>query len=111
MTLLELTTAYNTLASGGRYFPPEPILKITDANGQVLREYTPDRGEQVVDAGLVSIITDMMSDDKAREPIWGLNSKLNLSRPAAVKTGTSNDWRDAWTVGYTPYLTVGGMEW
>ncbi len=107
VTLLELTTAYNTLASGGRYFPPEPILKITDANGQVLREYTPDRGEQVVDAGLVSIITDMMSDDKAREPIWGLNSKLHLSRPAAVKTGTSNDWRDAWTVGYTPYLTVG----
>jgi Membrane carboxypeptidase (penicillin-binding protein) len=49
----------------------------------------------------------MLSDDAARAPVWGLNSKLKLSRPAAVKTGTSNDWRDAWAVGYTPYVTVG----
>ena len=51
--------------------------------------------------------SNILSDDNARAPIWGLNSKLKLSRPAAVKTGTSNDWRDAWTVGYTPYVTVG----
>jgi membrane peptidoglycan carboxypeptidase len=107
VTPLELTTAYNTLASGGRYIPPQSILKIVDGDGQVLEEYTPGGGEQVVRPELVSIISDMMSDDEARKAIWGLNSKLKLSRPAAVKTGTSNDWRDAWTVGFTPYVTVG----
>ena len=107
VTPLELTTAYNTLASGGRYIPPEPILKIVDGDGNVLEEYKPGAGEQVVRPELVSIISDMMSDDTARKAIWGLNSKLKLTRPAAVKTGTSNDWRDAWTLGFTPYVTVG----
>lgn len=107
VTLLELTAAYNTLASGGRYIEPTPFIKIIDGEGHILDEYDPGRGEQVVDVGLTSIIADMMSDDRAREPIWGRNSKLQLSRPAAVKTGTSNDWRDAWTLGFTPYVTVG----
>ncbi|NJP04309.1 MAG: glycosyl transferase, partial [Chloroflexaceae bacterium] len=106
VTLLELTTAYNTLANQGRYIPATPILKITDGNGRVLESYQP-QGEQVVDSSLISIVTNMMSDDKAREPVWGLDSKLKLSQPAAVKTGTSSDWRDAWTVGFTPYVTVG----
>jgi peptidoglycan glycosyltransferase len=107
VTLLELTTAYNTLASGGRYYPPAPILSITDSDGNMIESYQQTPGEQVVDPALVAIITDMMSDDRARQPIWGLNSALNLSQPAAVKTGTSNDWRDAWTAGFTPYVTVG----
>jgi peptidoglycan glycosyltransferase len=61
----------------------------------------------VVEPGLAAIITDMMSDDRARAAIWGLNSQLQLSLPAAVKTGTTNDWRDAWAAGYTPFVTVG----
>jgi peptidoglycan glycosyltransferase len=52
-------------------------------------------------------MADMMSDDNARAGVWGVNSKLKLSRPAAVKTGTSNDWRDAWALGFTPYVTIG----
>jgi peptidoglycan glycosyltransferase len=107
VTLLELTTAYNTLASNGRYLPPTPILKITDNDGRVLESFQYKAGKQVVDAGLTSIIVNMLSDDEARAPIWGRNSKLKLSRPSAVKTGTSEDWRDAWTVGFTPYATVG----
>jgi peptidoglycan glycosyltransferase len=107
VTLLELTSAYNTLASGGKYVPPASILEITDSQGNVLESFEQPPGEQVVDPALVAIITDMLSDDQAREAIWGLNSELNLSQPAAVKTGTSNDWRDAWTAGYTPYVTVG----
>ncbi|GAB4442247.1 MAG: transglycosylase domain-containing protein [Chloroflexi bacterium OHK40] len=107
VTPLELTTAYNTLASGGRYYPPVSVLKITDASGQVLEEFLPNRGQQVVDPALVAIMSDMLSDDRARQAVWGLGSPLKLSLPAAVKTGTTNDWRDAWAAGYTPFVTVG----
>jgi peptidoglycan glycosyltransferase len=126
VTPLDLTTAYNTLASGGRYYPPVAILKIADSTGKVIQEFKPSPpqpftgvfdpakvptpakpGEQVIDPYNVAIISNIMSDDQARKPIWGLNSKLKLSRPAAVKTGTTNDWKDAWAVGFTPYVTVG----
>lgn len=107
VTPLELTAAYNTLASGGRYAPPVALLKIVDSSGDVLQEFRPVRRPPALNADHVAIINDMLSDDTARTPVWGLNSKLKLSRPAAVKTGTSNDWRDAWAVGYTPYVTVG----
>ncbi len=107
VTPLELTAAYNTLASGGRYYAPTSILEISDASGQILERFDPEPGPQVVDPSLVAIITDMMSDDRARAPVWGLNSPLKLSLPAAVKTGTSNDWRDAWAAGFTPFVTVG----
>lgn len=107
VTPLELTAAYNTLASGGRYYPPVAILKVVDANGRTIEEFQPALRPQTLNPDHVAIITDMLSDDTARAPVWGLNSKLKLSRPAAVKTGTSNDWRDAWAVGYTPYVTVG----
>ncbi|MCU0493519.1 MAG: transglycosylase domain-containing protein [Chloroflexaceae bacterium] len=107
VTPLELTTAYNTLASEGRYYAPSPILKITDASGEVREAFQQQPGPQALDPALASIMTDMLSDDQARRPIWGLNSILNASQPAAVKTGTTNDWRDAWAVGYTPYVTVG----
>lgn len=107
VSLLELTTAYNTLASGGRYYPPNPFLEITDSQGNVLESFDFNAGEQALDPALTSIVVNMLSDDRARAPIWGMGSKLQLSRPAAVKTGTSEDWRDAWTVGFTPYVTVG----
>jgi peptidoglycan glycosyltransferase len=107
VTPLELTTAYNTLASGGRYYAPVSVLKITDANGTVLEEFLPNPGQQVLDPSLAAIMSDMLSDDRARQAVWGLNSPLRLSLPAAVKTGTTNDWRDAWAAGYTPFVTVG----
>ncbi len=107
VTPLELTAAYNTLASDGRYYPPVAILKVVDSTGRTLQEFRPALRPQTLNPDHVALITDMLSDDTARAPVWGLNSKLKLSRPAAVKTGTSNDWRDAWAVGYTPYVTVG----
>ncbi|RRR67943.1 MAG: glycosyl transferase [Candidatus Viridilinea halotolerans] len=107
VTPLELTTAYNTLASNGRYYPPMAILKVTDADDRVLEQFTPSVGEQVLEPELAAIITDMLSEDRARQAVWGLNSPLQLSLPAAVKTGTTNDWRDAWAAGYTPFVTIG----
>jgi len=106
VTPLDLTTAYNTLASQGTYYPPMAILRIVDGRG-VERTFQPQPRPNAINRDHVGIITNILSDDTARAPIWGLNSKLKLSRTAAVKTGTSNDWRDAWTVGYTPYVTVG----
>ncbi|HJZ50030.1 MAG TPA: transglycosylase domain-containing protein [Roseiflexaceae bacterium] len=106
VTPLDLTTAYNTLASAGTSYPPMAILKIVDSQGKTTT-FSPDPHPKVINPDYVAIISNILSDDDARAPIWGLNSKLKLSRPAAVKTGTSNDWRDAWTVGYTPYVTVG----
>jgi peptidoglycan glycosyltransferase len=107
VTPLDLTTAYNTLASGGRYYPPAALLRVTNAAGETIRELRPVRRPPALNPDHVAIISDMLNDDQARQPVWGLNSKLKLSRPAAVKTGTSNDWRDAWAVGFTPYVTVG----
>ena len=107
VTPLELTAAYNTLASEGRYYPPQAILKIVDNQGTVVQEFQRPQVTASINPELVSIIVDMMSDDNARQAIWGLNSQLKLSRPAAVKTGTSKDWRDAWALGFTPYVTVG----
>ncbi len=107
VTPLDLTTAYNTLASNGRYFPPIAILKVVDNNGRIIAQYKKPDVQPVINPELVAIMQDMMSDDKAREGVWGTDSKLKLSRTAAVKTGTSNDWRDAWALGYTPYVTVG----
>jgi len=106
VTPLDLTSAYNTLASGGTHYPPMAILKIVDGEGKTT-VFAPKPQPKAIDPDHVAIISNILSDDSARAPIWGLNSKLKLSRPAAVKTGTSNDWRDAWTVGYTPYVTVG----
>jgi membrane carboxypeptidase/penicillin-binding protein PbpC len=61
----------------------------------------------VLDERVAYLITDILSDNYARAPAFGENSALNLTRPAAVKTGTTTDWRDNWTVGYTPDLVVG----
>lgn len=107
VTALDLTTAYNTLASDGRPYKAEPVLSITDRDGQVLRQFTPSQPEPVVDPALVAIVRDFMGDNEARTPVFGRDNPLRLSRPLHAKTGTTDDFRDAWALGYTPYVTVG----
>lgn len=107
VTLLEMTGAYAVFANGGRYVPPVAILRIEDSAGNVLQEYRPQSGEQVITPQHAYLITDILSDNQARAPMFGENSVLRLSRPAAAKTGTTDDYRDAWTVGYTPELVAG----
>lgn len=107
VTLLDLTTAYNTLANDGKYVKAEPILEITDRDGKVLRDFQPGPNEQVVDSRLVAIVRDFMGDNDARTPMFGRDNPLNLSRPTYAKTGTTDDFRDAWAMGFTPYVTVG----
>jgi membrane carboxypeptidase/penicillin-binding protein PbpC len=105
--LLELTAAYAAFASGGYKVEPVAILRVEDGQGDILYDRKPKQGERVLDERIAYLITDILSDDLARIPAFGEGSVLRLSRPAAVKTGTTTDWRDNWTIGYTPDLVVG----
>jgi peptidoglycan glycosyltransferase len=110
VTLLDLTTANCTYANEGRYVPPVAILRIEDSLGHVIRKYEPvplSQRERVVGAKYVYLLTSILTDDAARAFMFGAHSILQLSNPAAVKTGTSEDWSDNWTVGFTPYLVTG----
>lgn len=107
VSLLELTGAYATLANYGRRVPPVAITRILDHNGNVVYDYQQPAGEQVVRAEHAYLITSILSDNQARTPAFGSDSVLNLPFAAAVKTGTTNDFRDNLTVGYTPDLAVG----
>ena len=113
MTLLELTSAYAALASGGQTVDPEPILAVADALGRPVEGALPKRGEPTqapvtaVSPAAAFQVTDILSDNAARTPMFGAASPLKLSRPAAAKTGTTDDFRDNWTVGYLRPLVAG----
>lgn len=104
--LLELAGAYAVFANGGERHPVTPFLRIEDAEGTVLEALDP-KGELVADPRAVWLLNDILSDDEARRETFGPNSPLKLSRPAAVKTGSTDDYRDSWTIGYTPNLVAG----
>lgn len=106
--LVELATAYTVLANGGVQVPVSPITKIVDSNGRVVFEHKASR-QQLVDPRVVFMVNDILSDNNARTSTFGANSVLRLAnnRPAAAKTGSTDDYRDSWTVGYTPSLVTG----
>lgn len=105
--LLEHTGAYSVFANAGVRNPITPFLKILDDNGNVIEQYQP-HPDPVLTPELAYLISNILSDNYARRITYGLNSPLKLSRPsAAAKTGTTDDHRDGWTMGYTPYLAAG----
>ncbi|HSB00931.1 MAG TPA: transglycosylase domain-containing protein, partial [Anaerolineales bacterium] len=106
VSLLELTGAYSVFANGGKRVPPVAILKIIDYTGKVVYEYQP-QGEQVIRPEHAFLISSILSDNEARSWMFGRNSLLNLPFQVAAKTGTTNDFRDNWTLGYTPDLVTG----
>lgn len=105
--LMDLTGAFGVFANEGIRMSPTAILKIADANGNVLEEWKPYSGERVLDPRVAYLISNILSDNNARRATFGPNSILQIGRPAAVKTGTTTDFRDNWTVGYTPDLVAG----
>ncbi|MEJ2605234.1 MAG: transglycosylase domain-containing protein [Anaerolineales bacterium] len=107
VTLLELTSAYATFANYGVRVPPTGILRIEDSSGEVVYEYQPPQGEQVIRPEHAYLISSILSDNAARTPAFGPNSLLNLPFQVAAKTGTTNDFRDNWTLGYTPDIAIG----
>jgi penicillin-binding protein 1C len=107
VSLLEMTGGYAVIANGGLKIPPVAILKIVDYQGIVVYDYQAPKGEQVLRADHAFLMSSILSDNSARTPMYGPNSIINLPFQAAVKTGTSNDSRDNWTLGFTPDLAVG----
>jgi hypothetical protein len=153
VTLLDLTTAYHTIADGGIYRKPQIVREIRDVNGNPIPEDVlvsdeeavaqatvepaeesqnsdqtqdqsdasadtqdgsteelkgePQEGEAVLDPATAFLVTDILSDESARQSAFGADNPLVLSRPAAAKTGTTTDYRDNWTVGFTRYLVAG----
>ena len=105
--LLEMTGAFASFANGGRRTSPSPILRIEDSRGNVLVDNSAPASGQVVSPQHAYLITSILADTQARCRAFHCPSVLELTRPAAAKTGTTNDFRDAWTVGYTPDLVTG----
>lgn len=126
-TLLDMTYVYNVFNNlgyatgmpvhasvarpGYRQLNPTSILRIEDAEGKILWEYSEGKGtfdrRLIIPQGMAYIMTDILSDEEARLQAFAPGNPLELSRPAAAKTGTTDDNRDSVTVGYTPQYTTG----
>jgi hypothetical protein len=126
--LLDMAYAFTVFANNGtmmgqpaklprpgfRELDPVSILRVEDANGQVLHEYTQPEARHVVlaDGRELSpqeayLLTNVLSDNNARAAAFGGSSALKLSRKAAAKTGTTTNFKDVWTIGYTPQIVTG----
>ena len=107
VSLLDMTSAYGVFANDGIKENYTGILKVEDGSGNVLEEYSPN-DKQAIPKNTALTISDILSDNTARIPTFGAHSVLEIpGRQVAVKTGTTNDNKDAWTIGYTPSVAVG----
>lgn len=105
--LIDMTSAYGVFASGGLKVEPVAILKIEDRNGNIIFENqkTPKR---VLEKNTANLINDILSDNNARTPMFGPRSNLYFENwQVAAKTGTTDNYRDVWIIGYTPSISVG----
>ncbi|MFA6190476.1 MAG: PBP1A family penicillin-binding protein [Candidatus Staskawiczbacteria bacterium] len=107
VNLLEMTSAYGVFATEGNYIPPVSILKITDAQGNIIEE-NKQQSTKVLDTQIARQINSVLSDNNARISIFGANSQLHIpGYQVAAKTGTTERYVDGWTMGYTPSVAIG----
>lgn len=108
ISLLDHTSAMGVFANGGIRHEKTPILKVMDGKGKILEEYRDDAGQEAIDPQVAYEIANIMTDNDARTYVFGSKSPLILpDRVVAAKTGTTQSWKDGWTMGYTPSLSVG----
>lgn len=108
VSMLEHVHAYSVFANNGAYNETVSILKVQDPQGETLFEWKPQKANQVLDPKVTATVSNVLSDDASRSYIFGASSALTLpGRPVAAKTGTTNGYKDAWTVGYTPSYVTG----
>ncbi|MBI2123682.1 MAG: transglycosylase domain-containing protein [Candidatus Wildermuthbacteria bacterium] len=107
--LLDITSAYGVFATGGKRVPPSSIMRVASEGGVTLQKNT-NTPITILPKEAVDMITSILSDNEARTPIFGANSLLYFpNRQVAVKTGTTQDFRDGWVVGYSPNTLVTGV--
>jgi 1A family penicillin-binding protein len=105
--MTEMATAFGVFANQGEKMDLTPVLKVEDAKGRILEEYKPKTGTKVLSPQASFLISSILSDNGARSGAFGTNSLLNIrGKTVAVKTGTTDDKRDNWTIGYTPTYLV-----
>lgn len=105
--LLDMTHAYGVFANKGVKAEPRTILRIEDNQGNIVEE-TQVKEERILDENVTNMVSDILSDNVARAPLWGSNSKIYFpDRDVAAKSGSTNDFRDAWIMGYAPNIAVG----
>jgi membrane carboxypeptidase/penicillin-binding protein PbpC len=105
--LIDTVSAYSAFANGGTRVEPNAILKVTDAKGNNLYEFRPVEGPRVMTPEEAFLIDNILSDNTARTMAFGANSLLNTNKPIAVKTGTTNDRKDNWAIGWSQDFMVG----
>src|SRR3989344_549075 len=106
--MTDMATAYGTVANQGQRVDVNPILKITNYSGEVLYQKNGIESDNVLDSGVAYIISSILSDNSARSWEFGSNSPLNIAgHVVSVKTGTTDNKRDNWTIGFTPSYLVG----
>jgi len=107
VSLLDMTSAYGVFANNGIRNEPTGVLRIEDGYGNIIEKFT-QKNKRVIQENTALQISDILSDEDARTPAFGRHSYLYFeNRDVAVKTGTTNDYRDAWIIGYTPNISVG----
>ena len=109
--MTDMAEAYGVLANQGYKIDLHPILKITDRQGNIIEQYNPPAspifGQQILPSSVTFIISDILADNQAREMEFGPDSALKIpGQYVSVKTGTTNDYDDNWTIGYTPSYLV-----
>jgi 1A family penicillin-binding protein len=109
--MTDMATAFGVFANSGIKVPLHPILRVEDSTGKILEEYNPTdgkrNGEKVLSEQTAFLISHILSDNNSRSAAFGTSSVLNVpGKTVSVKTGTTNNLRDNWTIGYTPNLLV-----
>lgn len=107
VTPLEITNAYGAFANNGLHFDSQSILKIEDAQGNMVEDNTQVPGIQVLPASVAQQMSDVLSDQAARASLGQGGLFAFPGHEVAIKTGTTNNYRDAWTIGFTPNIVVG----